>query len=225
MNDYILQAHHLSKSVTLASGELQILRDIHLQVKAGEAVVIVGPSGSGKSTLLHLLGSLDRPSSGEVYFRNQKLSEKSEAELASFRNAKMGFVFQFHHLLPEMTCLENVMMPGRIAGLSPSEVRPEAEALLQKLGLGERLHHYPNQLSGGELQRTSIARALVRKPEILFADEPTGNLDTVNGQLIQNLFFQLKDSLGLTLITVTHDERFARRFQRILRLLDGRWAS
>ncbi|MEI7973729.1 MAG: ABC transporter ATP-binding protein [Bdellovibrio sp.] len=225
MNEYILQALHLSKSVPLASGELHILKDIHLQVRAGEAVVIVGPSGSGKSTLLHLLGSLDRPSAGEIFFRNQKLSEKSDAELASFRNAKMGFVFQFHHLLPEMTCLENVMMPGRIAGLSPAEVRPEAEALLQKLGLGERLHYYPNQLSGGELQRTSIARALVRKPEILFADEPTGNLDTANGQQIQNLFFQLKESLGLTLITVTHDERFARRFQRILRLLDGRWAS
>ena len=222
---FFLQGLKLSKKVPLGAGELSILKDVSLQVRAGEAVCIVGPSGSGKSTLLHILGTLDRPSSGDVLYEDQNLFQKTDSELAAFRNVSLGFVFQFHHLLPEFTALENVMMPGRIAGRKLDELQSSATDLLEKVGLKERMHSYPSQLSGGELQRTAIARALMQKPRLLLADEPTGNLDTANGQQVQNLFFQLKESLGLTLIVVTHDERFARRFSRVHRLADGRWAG
>lgn len=221
----MLLANNISKAVPMGASELQILKGVSLQMRAGEAVCIVGPSGSGKSTLLHMLGTLDRPTGGELFFEGQNLMTKSDEELAAFRNQTLGFVFQFHHLLPEFTALENTMMPARIGGKAKSEARDLAMNLLEKVGLLPRKDHFPSQLSGGELQRVAIARALVNGPRILMADEPTGNLDTQHSYAIQNLFFQLKESLGLSLLIVTHDDRFARRFGRVLRLADGQWVS
>jgi lipoprotein-releasing system ATP-binding protein len=208
----------------MGAARLEVLRGIDLAVGAGEAACIVGSSGAGKSTLLHILGALDRPTLGKVFFKGEDLTRKTDAELADFRNRSLGFVFQFHHLLAEFTALENAMMPCRIGGLSVAESRAAAEELLEALGLRERMSHYPSELSGGEQQRVAIARALVRKPEVLMADEPTGNLDTVNGARIQDLFFELKERLRLTLVVVTHDAAFAQRFPRVLRMRDGLWA-
>jgi len=225
MNEMIIRARGLQKSYPQGSGSLDILKNVDLEVAKGEAISIVGTSGAGKSTLLHILGTLDRPNAGQVFFENEDLFAKSEENLAHFRNEKMGFVFQFHHLLAEFTALENVMLPCRIAGDSKSMSREKAMELLTQLGLEERAEHYPSQLSGGELQRVAIARALVRKPQVLFADEPTGNLDTANSQMIQKLFFQLKEQYGLTLIVVTHDPVFAQKFSRVMRISDGQWAT
>lgn len=223
MIEPILRAKHLTKKYPQGASELEILKGIDFQIMPGESVSIVGSSGAGKSTLLHLLGTLDRPSSGEIYFEGQLLNEKNDEELASFRNQKMGFVFQFHHLLKEFNAVENVMMPLRISGKSKSEARDRAADLLQTLGLAERMNHFPSELSGGELQRVAIARALSCSPRILFADEPTGNLDSANGEKIRELFFTLKERFGLTLIVVTHDVQFASKFHRCLRLHDGKW--
>jgi lipoprotein-releasing system ATP-binding protein len=183
----------------------------------------MGPSGAGKSTLLHILGTLDRPSLGRLFFKNEDLTKFSDAKLAEFRNRTMGFVFQFHHLLGELTAVENAELPLRIAGLSRKECRMKAEELLEYLGLSDRLEHYPTELSGGEKQRVAIARALVQRPQILFADEPTGNLDTENEKRVQDLFFDLKEKLGLTLIAVTHNHSFASRFPKVLTMKDGQW--
>lgn len=223
MSNPLLQAQGISKSFSMGERKLEVLRGIDLKVYPGEAVCIVGASGAGKSTLLHILGTLDRPSSGRVLYESIDLTSKSDEELAHFRSSKMGFVFQFHHLLNEFTALENVMMPCRIADMSVRDSRVAAERLLNDLGLGDRKTHYPTELSGGEQQRVAIARALVRKPQILFADEPTGNLDTTNGLKIQDLFFNLKREMGLTLITVTHDHRFAGRFPKRMVMQDGQW--
>lgn len=217
----LLRTEKLSKAYSQPSGALQVLKNIDLQLFKGEAVCIVGSSGAGKSTLLHLLGALDRPTSGNIFFNDKNLQDFSDDELASLRNEKMGFVFQFHHLLGEFTALENVMMPCLIAGLSRREAKQNAEELLFSLGLTSRLTHYPSELSGGEQQRVAIARALVRKPEVLLADEPTGNLDTQNGKIIEDLFFNLKSRLGITLIVVTHNLQFASRFSKVVRLKDG----
>jgi len=198
-----------------------VLKNIDLQLFKGDAVGIVGSSGAGKSTLLHLLGALDRPTTGNIFFNDKNLQDFSDEELAKLRNEKMGFVFQFHHLLGEFTALENVMMPCLIGGLSRREAKQKAEELLFSLGLTSRLTHYPSELSGGEQQRVAIARALVRKPEVLLADEPTGNLDTQNGKIIEDLFFNLKVRLGITLIVVTHNLQFASRFTKVIRLKDG----
>lgn len=225
MSEPLMKAVGLAKSYAQGASELEILKGVNLDLEAGHAHGIVGASGSGKSTLLHLLGTLDRPSRGELYFEGRNLFTLPDAELSKFRNEKMGFVFQFHHLLAELNALENVMLPLRVAGLSGREARGPAEELLSILGLSDRKEHYPNQLSGGELQRVAIARALVRKPKILFADEPTGNLDSANSLKIQDLFFELQRQLGLTLVVVTHDSQFASRFPRLLRLKDGNWAS
>jgi len=229
----ILSAQRVSKSfltgpVTGASGKessnrLEILRALDLEIMPGEDLCIIGSSGAGKSTLLHILGTLDRPTLGKVFFRGQDLTKHSDDQLARFRNQTMGFVFQFHHLLGEFSALENVMMPCRIGGMGSRQARKEAEELLEFLGLSERLHHFPSEMSGGEQQRVAIARALVRKPEVLLADEPTGNLDTHNAERIQGLFFELKRRFQLTLIVVTHDEAFAGRFSRIKKLRDGVW--
>jgi lipoprotein-releasing system ATP-binding protein len=205
----------------MGASRLEVLRGIDLEIRQGEAVCIVGSSGAGKSTLLHILGTLDRPTLGKVIFRGVDLSRESDEALAEFRNRAMGFVFQFHHLMSEFTAIENVMMPCRIGGLSLKESREKAEQLLELLGLKERLTHYPSELSGGEQQRVAIARALVRGPEILFADEPTGNLDTANAALIQELFFDLKKRLNLTLVVVTHAQDFSAKFPRVLRMRDG----
>jgi lipoprotein-releasing system ATP-binding protein len=204
-------------------GSLNILKGLDFEVVAGEAVCILGASGAGKSTFLHILGTLDRPSRGTVYFQNEDLFMKSDAELSNFRSKKLGFVFQFHHLLSEFTALENVMMPGRIAGLQVSECKARATSLLDYLGLSHRLQHYPSQLSGGEQQRVAIARSLFHRPQLMLADEPTGNLDSENSMKIQDLFFQLKEEMGLTLVVVTHDTRFASRFPRSVKMADGQW--
>jgi len=219
----ILSARNIRKSYPQGSGELPIVKDISLDIRQGEAICIVGASGAGKSTLLHILGTLDRPSSGDLYFQNRSLQAMSDEELARFRNKEMGFVFQFHHLLSEFTALENVMIPARISGLEKKEAEARAEEVLRLLGLGDRLQHFSSQLSGGELQRVAIARALICRPQILFADEPTGNLDSHNSQIIQNLFFELKQSLGLTLVVVTHDPQFSKKFAKVYRISDGHW--
>jgi lipoprotein-releasing system ATP-binding protein len=225
MNDILLRASGLKKSFPQGAGELSILHGIDLEIQAGEAVSIVGASGSGKSTLLQILGTLDRPTAGELFFEGRDLLQMNDDALSRFRNEKMGFVFQFHHLMAEFNALENVMLPGRIAGESPGRVKNRAEELLIRLGLQERFEHFPSQLSGGELQRVAIARALIRGPQILFADEPTGNLDSVNSLKIQELFFELKQSFGLTLVVVTHDKSFAAKFPRALELKDGHWKA
>jgi lipoprotein-releasing system ATP-binding protein len=204
-------------------GQLPILKGLDFEVYAGEAVCILGASGAGKSTFLHILGTLDRPTRGQVIWMGEDLSRKNDEELSRLRNQRMGFVFQFHHLLQEFTALENVMLPGRIGGLTPAHCRARALELLDLLGMSHRLHHYPNELSGGEQQRVSIARALFQRPQVLLADEPTGNLDTENSQRIQELFFDLKKRLNLTLIAVTHDVGFANRFPRAVRMTDGQW--
>lgn len=204
-------------------GSLSILRGLDFEVVGGEAVCILGASGAGKSTFLHILGTLDRPSRGTVYYNGEDLFSKSDASLSSFRSQRLGFVFQFHHLLGEFNALENVMMPGRIAGLSVTDCRQRALGLLDYLGMNHRLSHYPSQLSGGEQQRVAIARALFHRPQLLLADEPTGNLDSENSLRIQDLFFQLKEEMGLTLIVVTHDTRFAARFPRSVKMADGQW--
>lgn len=209
--------------ITKNYGSLQILRGLDFEIVAGEAVCILGASGAGKSTFLHILGTLDRPSSGTVYFHGEDLFAKSDNDLSAFRSKMLGFVFQFHHLLSEFTALENVMMPGRIAGMHPKDCRYRASGLLDYMGLSHRLTHYPSELSGGEQQRVAIARALFHRPPILLADEPTGNLDSENSRKIQDLFFQLKQEMGLTLVVVTHDTQFASRFPRSIRMADGNW--
>lgn len=217
----LIRTEGLCKSYPQAMGRLEILKNIGVSIHKGESVCIVGSSGAGKSTLLHLLGALDRPTSGKVFFGEKNLQDFSDDELASLRNKKMGFVFQFHHLLAEFTALENVMIPGQIGGVSFHESREKAISLLGQIGMGHRLDHYPSELSGGECQRVAIARALVNNPEVLFADEPTGNLDTNNGRLIEDLFFSLRQKFGITLVVVTHNTQFSTRFQRVIRLKDG----
>jgi lipoprotein-releasing system ATP-binding protein len=222
-SQFIISGQALTKSYAQGTSQLEILRGIDLQIRAGEAVCIVGASGAGKSTLLHILGTLDRPTSGRLFFKEQNLLSMGDDQLAQFRNESMGFVFQFHHLMAEFTALENVMMPMLVGGESRRVAVQAAEDLMRHMGLWDRRTHLPSELSGGEQQRVAIARALVRRPSVLFADEPTGNLDTVNGVQIQNLFFDLKHRLGLTLVCVTHDRQFAGRFPRLLAIKDGQW--
>jgi lipoprotein-releasing system ATP-binding protein len=224
MSNALIEAQCVTKSYPMGEGRLEILKGVDLKVKKGEAVCIVGSSGAGKSTLLHILGTLDQPTLGKVFFKGQDLTRMDETKLARFRNESMGFVFQFHHLLGEFTALENVMMPSRLAKLSVKESRLRAQELIEQMGLKDRAGHFPSEMSGGEQQRLAIARALVRRPEILFADEPTGNLDTQNGARIQKLFFELKEQFQLTLVVVTHDRSFASQFPRILTMRDGFWA-
>ena len=223
MSDSLISARNLEKSFQQGVSELKILKGVNLEIKAGESVAILGSSGAGKSTLLHILGTLDRPTAGQLFIQEQDLLKMSDEDLSAYRNEKMGFVFQFHHLLSEFTALENVMIPLQIAGISAKESEQIAQTFLNSLGLRERWDHYPSMLSGGELQRVAIARALVRSPRILLADEPTGNLDSQNSKIIQDLFFELKEKLGLTLIVVTHDLNFSARFSRVLRISDGQW--
>jgi lipoprotein-releasing system ATP-binding protein len=220
----LLEAQCVSKTYEMGANRLEVLKGVDLKVAKGEAICIVGSSGAGKSTLMHILGTLDQPTLGKVFFKGQELTRLDENRLARFRNESMGFVFQFHHLLSEFNAVENVMMPLRLAGIKANEARPQAEAMLEQMGLKERVEHFPSEMSGGEQQRLAIARALVRKPEVLFADEPTGNLDTVNSQKIQELFFDLKERMQLTLVVVTHDTAFAARFPRRLTMRDGKWS-
>jgi lipoprotein-releasing system ATP-binding protein len=223
-NGPLISVRGATKAYPMGSSRLEVLRGIDVDIAKGEAVCIVGSSGAGKSTLLHVMGTLDKPTLGKVYFKGVDLTRESDEKLAEFRNQSMGFVFQFHHLMSEFSAIENVMMPCRIGGLSVTESRERAGRLLDLLGLSARASHYPSELSGGEQQRVAIARALVREPEVLFADEPTGNLDTVNAAKIQDLFFELKEKLNLTLVVVTHDLGFAQKFPKVLRMRDGLWS-
>jgi len=216
-----VRANGLSKAYQDGVRRVEVLKGIDLAVEPGEMVAIVGPSGSGKSTLLHVLGALDRPDTGAVEIGGRSLAGLSGAALAAFRNRTIGFVFQFHQLLPDFTALENVMVPGRIAGLEPRAVFDTARRLLSEVGLEERLEHFPNQLSGGERQRVALCRALALEPPLLLADEPTGNLDPESGDQVFRLLLELQARHQTTGILVTHNPEIARRCSRILRLDGG----
>lgn len=215
--DSMIQLHGITKSF----GSLQVLRGIDLQVNRGEVVAIVGPSGAGKTTLLQIMGTLDRPDEGEVIIDGENVSRLSATKIAHFRNKNIGFVFQFHQLLPEFTALENVMIPALIGGTSKKEARQRAQELLDFMGLADRAEHKPNQLSGGEKQRVAVARALVNHPAVVFADEPSGSLDTHNKEELHRLFFDLRDRMSQTFVIVTHDEALASQTDRTIHMLDG----
>lgn len=202
-------------------GDLEILRGLSIEVQKGQVAAIVGPSGCGKSTLLHVLGTLDRPDQGQVLINGTDVLALGSKKLAAFRNRHIGFVFQFHHLLPEFSALENVSIPGWLAGRTKSTVRQEATQLLDKLGLSHRLDHKPSQLSGGEQQRVAVARALINKPDIVLADEPSGNLDSINARELHQLFFSLREETGQTFLVVTHNEELARQCDRVWMMRDG----
>ena len=214
----MIQLHDIRKSF----GTLEVLKGIDLTITRGEVVSIVGPSGAGKTTLLQILGTLDRPDSGQVLFDGIDISAYKEKQLSAFRNQHIGFVFQFHQLLPEFTAVENVMMPALIGGASMSDARSRAMEMLEYLHLTDRALHKPAELSGGEKQRVAVARALVNRPQVILADEPSGSLDTQNKEELHRLFFDLRDQLGQTFIIVTHDETLAATTDRTIRLRDGR---
>ncbi len=203
-------------------GDLWVLKGVDISVATGEIVSIVGPSGSGKSTLLHILGTLDEPAEGDVLLREKKINALKGKAMAAFRNRHIGFVFQFHHLLPEFSALENVCIPGWIAGKKKKEVENRGKDLLQILGIGDRLDHKPAALSGGEQQRVAVCRALINQPDIVFADEPTGNLDSANARELHQLFFQLRDQFKQTFLIVTHNEELAQMSDRALHMKDGK---
>ncbi|HEY6955994.1 MAG TPA: ABC transporter ATP-binding protein [Flavisolibacter sp.] len=211
-----------AKDIHKRYGPVEVLKGVDITINAGEIVSIVGPSGSGKSTLLHILGTLDKPDRGEVFLGNEAISGLQGNKLASFRNKHIGFVFQFHHLLPEFSALENVCIPGWLTSRNKNEVKKGAEELLRILGLTGRLENKPNQLSGGEQQRVAVARALINKPDIVFADEPTGNLDTANAKELHQLFFDLRKEFNQTFLIVTHNEELARLSDTTLTMKDGR---
>lgn len=202
-------------------GQLHVLKGVDISVATGEIVSIVGSSGAGKSTLLHILGTLDQPDSGEIFINDTAVHLLKGKKLAAFRNSQIGFVFQFHHLLPEFTALENVCIPGWVAGRKRKDVENEALKLLQILNLSERLHNKPNELSGGEQQRVAVARSLINKPSIVFADEPTGNLDSKNAKELHDLFIQLRKQFNQTFLIVTHNEELAQMSDRVLHMKDG----
>jgi len=221
----VLRAESLEKSYPQPGGELRVLKGIDLTVEAGARTAVVGPSGAGKSTLLHILGGLDRPTGGRVWFRDEDLFARPDPELARFRNQNVGFVFQFHHLLPEFTALENVAFPARIGGVPRKEAEARAGWLLEQMGLTDRIHHRPGELSGGEQQRVAIARALVTEPQVLLADEPTGNLDYRTGEAVHELLLEWNRRTGVALVVVTHNPELARRMDRVVTLVDGRIAA
>lgn len=210
------------RQVTKSFGSLQVLKGIDLSVNKGEVVSIVGPSGAGKTTLLQIMGTLDRADAGSVIIDGTEVSRLRPKELSRFRNRHIGFVFQFHQLLPEFTALENVEIPALIAGVSSREARERARELLEYMGLADRAVHKPNELSGGEKQRVAVARALVNRPSVILADEPSGSLDTQNKQELHQLFFDLRDRYGQTFVIVTHDEELARLTDRTVKMRDGR---
>lgn len=210
------------KNIQKRYGAVEVLRGVDIDIQKGEIVSIVGPSGSGKSTLLHILGTLDKADIGTVSMNNTSISSLNGSKLAAFRNKHIGFVFQFHHLLPEFTALENVCIPGWLAGKKKKEIEERATELLKMLGLGHRMENKPNQLSGGEQQRVAVARALINEPDIIFADEPTGNLDTANAKDLHELFFDLRKQFNQTFLIVTHNEELARLSDRVLHMKDGK---
>lgn len=217
----VMAVEGLTKSFTKGGRTIEVLKGLSLEMSPGEIVGVLGASGAGKSTLLHLVGGLDRPTSGRVLHRGEEIFSLSEDSLAAFRNRRIGFVFQMHYLLSEFTCLENTMMPGIIAGIGTSEVLARSRTLLERVGLGERLDHRPGELSGGEQQRAAVARALVNDPDLVLADEPTGNLDARTASTVQDLFLELNRDLGTTFLVVTHNREMASRFHRRLVLRDG----
>ena len=211
-----------AKSIEKHYGKLHVLKNVDINIQKGEIVSIVGSSGAGKSTLLHILGTLDKPDKGEVKLFDQRIDKLSGKALSKFRNKYIGFIFQFHHLLPEFTALENVCIPGWIAGSKKKETETKAIELLNILGLGQRLENKPNQLSGGEQQRVAVARALINNPAIIMADEPTGNLDSTNARELHQLFIDLRNKYQQTFLIVTHNEELAGMGDRILHMKDGR---
>lgn len=222
MAEFLIEAIGLSKQYGEGDREIQVLNDLSLTVRPTERIAIIGESGVGKSTLLHILGMLDQPNSGQVLLDGRDLLTQSEAEQAATRNREIGFIFQFHHLLPDFTALENVMMPGLIGGLSWVEARQRAETMLTSVGLADRSTHRPGELSGGEQQRVAVARALVMKPRLILADEPTGNLDPVTGENILRLLLDLNKQLGVTMAVVTHNEKLAAAMDHTLRMQNGK---
>ena len=225
MNEPLLEVLDLFKSYGSGESRVDVLKGISIRLDKRETVALLGASGAGKSTLMHILGALDRPTSGRVSYDGEDIFTKSESQLASFRNRSIGFVFQFHHLLPEFSALENVMMPALINGTKRDEASDSARSILSEVGLGHRVTHKPGELSGGEQQRVAVARALVMKPQLLLADEPTGNLDMKTSESIHELFEELHRSRGLSIMVVTHNERLASRTMRQIRLQDGRVQS
>ena len=221
----VLEAAGLVKTFREGPAELTVLNDVTLHLDRGERVAVIGSSGSGKSTLLNLLGGLDAPTRGTVAVAGQALESQSEKQRCQWRNRHIGFIYQFHHLLPEFTALENAAMPLLIRGVLPKEAAQKAAALLDRVGLGKRLEHKPGMLSGGERQRVAIARALVTEPALVLADEPTGNLDERTAASVQGLMQELNDTLGIAFLIVTHDNEFAGRCQRVLTLHEGRLSS
>ncbi len=202
-------------------GALKVLKGINLEVKKSEILAIVGASGAGKSTLLHIIGTIDKPDKGTVYYNNENISKLSDKNLSKFRNTKIGFVFQFHHLLPEFTAIENIMLPAFIAKKSKNETLNRAKELLSILGIDERINHKPNELSGGEQQRVAVARALINNPDVILADEPSGNLDSFNANELHNLFFELRQKFYQTFIIVTHNNELATKADRMINMKDG----
>lgn len=209
------------ENITKSFGDLQVLKGVNLSIGKGEVVSIVGPSGAGKTTLLQIIGTLDKPDAGSIRFNGEELTRLGSKRLAAFRNKHIGFVFQFHQLLPEFTALENIIIPALVAGRKRKEAEAEALELLNVLGLSERANHKPAELSGGENQRVAVARALINHPDVVLADEPSGSLDSHNKEELHKLFFELRDRLGQTFIIVTHDERLASYTDRTIRMVDG----
>lgn len=218
----VIKAVDLSRSFQKDGTRMEILKELNFEIKAGESVAILGASGAGKSTLLHILGTLDHPTSGNLFINGEDVFGFDEKKLAELRNRKIGFVFQFHHLLPEFSSLENVMMPALINGVPKREARSRAEFVLNEVSLGDRITHKPGELSGGEQQRVAVARAVIMEPDIILADEPTGNLDTETGERVQEVLINLNKSRGMTLIIVTHNQLLAERLDRSIGLRDGK---
>jgi lipoprotein-releasing system ATP-binding protein len=218
----MIRVSKLSKTFIKDGSRVEVLKDLDLDVGKGESLSIVGASGAGKSTLIHILGTLDHPTAGEVLLEGRNVFACNNGQLAAFRNRMIGFVFQFHHLLPEFNSLENTMMPALIGGMSRQKAQEKAKTVLQEVGLGERLTHKPGELSGGEQQRVAVARAIVMEPEIILADEPTGNLDSETGKKIEDILISLNRDRGITLIVVTHNQLLAQRMSRSIGLQDGK---
>jgi ABC-type lipoprotein export system ATPase subunit len=225
MNDPLLSARGLAKTYALGKRSLEVLRGVNLDVARGDFLALRGASGAGKSTLLHLIGGLDSPNAGEIFFAGQNLTKFSERELTHFRNRRVGFVFQAYHLLPDLDALENVCLPARVARISAEHVETRGRELLGRVGLKDRADHKPSELSGGEQQRVAIARALINEPELLLADEPTGNLDSHTGGEIIELLKSLRVEKQMTLVIATHDAKIAAHAQRVVELVDGQIAG
>ena len=220
-NEVLIRTIDVTKSFRTEAGDLKVLKGIDLSIRKGEMLGVIGASGAGKSTLLQILGALDKPTSGKVFFRNKDIASMDDNSLARLRNTSIGFVFQFHHLLPEFNSIENAMFPAIISGMSFPAAEKKAKALLDELGLSERVRHRPGELSGGEQQRVAVARALIQDPEVVLADEPTGNLDTATGNDLFELFLDLNERKGITFVVVTHNKSLSDRCHRVVEMADG----